>query len=176
MRLPRFLPLFMTAAGTIPPAKVLVLGAGVAGLQAIATAKRLGAQVSAYDVRAASADEVKSMGGTFVDLGLEVAEGTDPSDTRKATKAQQEAAAVAEAREDKGLPPVNSFEAVAREWVAHIHQAKVSPGHAARTRRCDGDLRHRGVRDRGVRDRRGVCRRRVRRSWCSTIVRTSIRW
>jgi NAD(P) transhydrogenase subunit alpha len=76
MRLPRFLPLFMTAAGTIPPAKVLVLGAGVAGLQAIATAKRLGAQVSAYDVRAASADEVKSMGGTFIDLGLEVAEGT----------------------------------------------------------------------------------------------------
>ena len=53
----------MTAAGTIPPAKVLVLGAGVAGLQAIATATRLGAVVSAYDVRPASADEVKSMGG-----------------------------------------------------------------------------------------------------------------
>jgi NAD(P) transhydrogenase subunit alpha len=75
MRLPRFFPLFMTAAGTVPPAKVLVLGAGVAGLQAIATAKRLGAVVSAYDVRAASADEVKSMGGTFVDLGLETSEG-----------------------------------------------------------------------------------------------------
>ena len=58
MRLPRFFPLFMTAAGTVPPAKVLVLGAGVAGLQAIATAKRLGAVVSAYDVRPASADEV----------------------------------------------------------------------------------------------------------------------
>ncbi len=76
MRLPRFFPLFMTAAGTVPPAKVLVLGAGVAGLQAIATAKRLGAVVSAYDVRAASADEVRSMGGTFVDLGLDVIEGT----------------------------------------------------------------------------------------------------
>ena len=63
MRLPRFFPLFMTAAGTVPPAKVLVLGAGVAGLQAIATAKRLGAVVSAYDVRPASADEVRSMGG-----------------------------------------------------------------------------------------------------------------
>lgn len=75
MRLPRFFPLFMTAAGTIPPAKVLVLGAGVAGLQAIATAKRLGAKVSAYDVRAASADEVRSMGGTFVDLGLETIDG-----------------------------------------------------------------------------------------------------
>jgi NAD(P) transhydrogenase subunit alpha len=74
-RLPRFFPLFMTAAGTVPPAKVLVLGAGVAGLQAIATAKRLGAVVSAYDVRPASADEVRSMGGTFVTLDLEAVEG-----------------------------------------------------------------------------------------------------
>jgi H+-translocating NAD(P) transhydrogenase subunit alpha len=75
MRLPRFFPLFMTAAGTVPPAKVLVLGAGVAGLQAIATAKRLGGVVEAYDVRPASADEVKSMGATFVNLDLEVLEG-----------------------------------------------------------------------------------------------------
>ncbi len=74
MRLPRFFPLFMTAAGTIPPAKVLVLGAGVAGLQAIATAKRLGAKVSANDVRAASADEVASMGGTFIHLDLDAAD------------------------------------------------------------------------------------------------------
>lgn len=74
-RLPRFFPLFMTAAGTIPPAKVLVLGAGVAGLQAIATARRLGAVVSAYDVRASSADEVRSMGATFLDLDLDVIEG-----------------------------------------------------------------------------------------------------
>jgi NAD(P) transhydrogenase subunit alpha len=73
MLFPRFFPLYMTAAGTIPPARVLVLGAGVAGLQAIATAKRLGAKVSAYDVRAASADEVKSMGGTFVTLELDAA-------------------------------------------------------------------------------------------------------
>ncbi|MCA1942887.1 MAG: Re/Si-specific NAD(P)(+) transhydrogenase subunit alpha [Yonghaparkia sp.] len=72
-RFPRFLPLFMTAAGTIPPARVLVLGAGVAGLQAIATAKRLGAKVSAYDVRSASADEVQSMGGTFIHLDLDAA-------------------------------------------------------------------------------------------------------
>lgn len=75
MRFPRFLPLFMTAAGTIPPARVLVLGAGVAGLQAIATAKRLGARVSAYDVRAASAEEVASMGGTFIALDLGAADG-----------------------------------------------------------------------------------------------------
>jgi proton-translocating NAD(P)+ transhydrogenase subunit alpha len=74
-RFPRFFPLFMTAAGTVPPAKVLVLGAGVAGLQAIATARRLGAVVSAYDVRPSSADEVRSMGATFVTLELESLEG-----------------------------------------------------------------------------------------------------
>jgi H+-translocating NAD(P) transhydrogenase subunit alpha len=76
MRLPRFFPLFMTAAGTVPPARVVVLGAGVAGLQAIATAKRLGAVVEAYDVRPASADEVKSMGASFITLELESLEGT----------------------------------------------------------------------------------------------------
>jgi len=73
--LPRFFPLFMTAAGTVAPARVLVLGAGVAGLQAIATARRLGAVVEAYDVRPASADEVRSMGAAFIDLGLESLEG-----------------------------------------------------------------------------------------------------
>ncbi|MDQ1747389.1 MAG: H+-translocating transhydrogenase subunit alpha [Frankiaceae bacterium] len=72
---PRMFPMFMTAAGTVPPAKLLVLGAGVAGLQAIATARRLGAVVSAYDVRAAAADEVRSLGATFLDLGLETQEG-----------------------------------------------------------------------------------------------------
>jgi NAD(P) transhydrogenase subunit alpha len=76
IRLPRFFPLFMTAAGTVPPARVLVLGAGVAGLQAIGTAKRLGARVSANDIRPASADEVASMGGTFIKLDLETAEAS----------------------------------------------------------------------------------------------------
>jgi NAD(P) transhydrogenase subunit alpha len=74
--LPKFFPMFMTAAGTVPPAKVLVLGAGVAGLQAIATARRLGAQVRAHDVRAAAKEEVMSLGATFVELGLEAQEGT----------------------------------------------------------------------------------------------------
>ena len=72
---PRFLPMLMTAAGTVTPAQVLVLGAGVAGLQAIATARRLGGVVSAYDVRPSSADEVKSMGATFINLELEALEG-----------------------------------------------------------------------------------------------------
>jgi H+-translocating NAD(P) transhydrogenase subunit alpha len=74
-RLPRFFPLLMTAAGTVPPARVLVLGAGVAGLQAIATARRLGAVVYAYDVRAAAAEEIRSLGARFVELDLPPLEG-----------------------------------------------------------------------------------------------------
>jgi NAD(P) transhydrogenase subunit alpha len=69
--LPKFFPLLTTAAGTVRPAKVLVLGAGVAGLQAIATARRLGAVVSAYDVRAAAAEQVESVGGRFVELDFD---------------------------------------------------------------------------------------------------------
>jgi len=69
--LPRILPMMTTAAGTLTPAKALVLGAGVAGLQAIATAKRLGAQVSAYDVRPAVKEQVQSLGAKFVELPLE---------------------------------------------------------------------------------------------------------
>ena len=64
----KFFPLMMTAAGTIPPAKVLVLGAGVAGLQAIATARRLGARVEAFDIRPAVKEQVESLGATFVDI------------------------------------------------------------------------------------------------------------
>lgn len=70
-RLPRFFPLLMTAAGTIKPARVCILGAGVAGLQAIGTAKRLGALVEAYDTRAVVREQVESVGGRFIDLGLE---------------------------------------------------------------------------------------------------------
>ena len=90
----KFFPMLMTAAGTIQPAKVLVLGAGVAGLQAMATARRLGAVVSAYDVRSSSADEVKSMGATFIDLNLEEVEGSGGyarEMTQDRAKAQQDA-------------------------------------------------------------------------------------
>jgi NAD(P) transhydrogenase subunit alpha len=69
-RLPRFFPLLMTAAGTVAPAKVLVVGAGVAGLQAIATARRLGAVVTAFDVRPVVQEQVESLGATFLDLGI----------------------------------------------------------------------------------------------------------
>ena len=74
-RLGKFFSMMMTAAGTVAPARVLVMGAGVAGLQAIATARRLGAVVSAYDVRPAVKEEVQSLGATFIELQLEAQEG-----------------------------------------------------------------------------------------------------
>jgi H+-translocating NAD(P) transhydrogenase subunit alpha len=89
-RLPRFLPMLMTAAGTIPPAKVLVLGAGVAGLQAIATARRLGAVVSAFDVRPAVREQVESLGATFLDVGVS-GEETEGGYARELTPEQQQA-------------------------------------------------------------------------------------
>jgi NAD(P) transhydrogenase subunit alpha len=91
-RLPRFLPMLMTAAGTIPPAKVLVLGAGVAGLQAIATARRLGAVVSSFDVRPAVREQVESLGAAFLDLGIhgeETAGGYAAELTPEQQRAQQ---------------------------------------------------------------------------------------
>jgi NAD(P) transhydrogenase subunit alpha len=75
--MPRFLPMLMTAAGTIPPAQVLVLGAGVAGLQAIATARRLGAVVTAFDVRSAVKEQIQSLGARFFEVeGIGDAEGS----------------------------------------------------------------------------------------------------
>ena len=76
-RLPKFFPLLTTAAGTVRPAKVLVLGAGVAGLQALATARRLGAVTAAYDVREAAREQVESVGATFVELDLDTAGAED---------------------------------------------------------------------------------------------------
>jgi H+-translocating NAD(P) transhydrogenase subunit alpha len=76
-RSPKIFPMLMTAAGTIQPAKVLIIGAGVAGLQAIATARRLGALVSAYDVRPAVKEQVQSLGAKFVELPLETASAQD---------------------------------------------------------------------------------------------------
>ena len=69
-RLPRMYPMLTTAAGTVPPAKVLVLGAGVAGLQAIATARRLGAVVEGFDVRAAAGEAVRSLGAKFLEVDM----------------------------------------------------------------------------------------------------------
>jgi NAD(P) transhydrogenase subunit alpha len=93
-RLPKLFPLLMTAAGTIPPARVLVLGAGVAGLQAIATARRLGAVVSAFDVRPVVQEQVESLGATFLDLGVrgEQTEGGYAKELTPEQQAQQQAA------------------------------------------------------------------------------------
>jgi len=75
--LPRIFPMLTTAAGTVTPARILVIGAGVAGLQAIATARRLGAVVSAYDMRPASKEQVQSLGGRFVELPIEAKDAQD---------------------------------------------------------------------------------------------------
>jgi NAD(P) transhydrogenase subunit alpha len=86
-RLGKFFPLLMTAAGTITPARVFIIGAGVAGLQAIGTAKRLGAIVEAYDTRPAVKEQVESLGAKFVELGLETADSEDKSGYAKAQSA-----------------------------------------------------------------------------------------
>src|SRR2546430_7437626 len=93
-RLPKFFPLLMTAAGTVAPAKVLVLGAGVAGLQAIATSRRLGAVVAGFDVRPVVREQVESLGATFLDLGIlgeETAGGYAHELTEEEQRRQQEA-------------------------------------------------------------------------------------
>lgn len=88
--LDRYMPMMMTAAGTIPPAKVLVLGAGVAGLQAIATSKRLGAVVEAFDVRPAVKEQVESLGARFVDIPLEEEAETEGGYAKEQSADQQE--------------------------------------------------------------------------------------
>jgi NAD(P) transhydrogenase subunit alpha len=87
-KLPRFLPMLMTAAGTVAPAKVLVLGAGVAGLQAIATAHRLGAVVAGFDVRPVVREQVESLGASFLDLGI-IGEETAGGYARELTEEEQ---------------------------------------------------------------------------------------
>src|SRR5204863_8099126 len=89
----RLFPMMMTAAGTIPPAKVLVLGAGVAGLQALATARRLGAKTTGYDVRPEVAEQVQSLGAQFLDLGISAAgEGGYARELTDEERAQQQQA------------------------------------------------------------------------------------
>jgi H+-translocating NAD(P) transhydrogenase subunit alpha len=104
-RLPRFFPMLMTAAGTVPPAKVLVLGAGVAGLQAIATARRLGAVVTGFDVRPVVREQIESLGASWLDLGVGGGE-TEGGYAHELTPEQQRAQQVAlEAR-------ISDFDAV----------------------------------------------------------------
>ncbi|MGH9875123.1 MAG: NAD(P) transhydrogenase subunit alpha, partial [Pyrinomonadaceae bacterium] len=88
---PRFFPMLTTAAGTIRPSKVLIVGAGVAGLQAVATAKRLGAQVECFDVRPETREQIESLGGKFLDLGVSAAgEGGYARQLTDAERAEQQ--------------------------------------------------------------------------------------
>ena len=132
-RSPKLFPLLMTAAGTIAPARVLVLGAGVAGLQAIATARRLGAVVSAFDVRPAVAEQVESIGATFLDLGVRGEE----TEGGYATRAHGRAAAGAAARAREAIPEfdvVITTAPVPGRPAPTLIQARVGRGDAARLR------------------------------------------
>lgn len=141
IRLPRFFPLAMTAAGTVPPAKVVVLGVGVAGLQAIATARRLGATVAANDIRPSSAEEVRSVGATFIDAGVgtdQAAGGYARSLATTAAEAQQQAIAPHIAEADvlittAAIPGRRAPRLVSTEMVAAMRPGSVAVDLAAST-------------------------------------------
>jgi H+-translocating NAD(P) transhydrogenase subunit alpha len=129
---PKFLPMLTTAAGTIRPAKVLILGAGVAGLMAVATARRLGAIVEAYDVRRAAGEQVRSLGAKFLELQIN-AEGTggyarELTDAEKAQEREMVARAVADADiviTTANVPGRRAPQLVNREMVSHMRPGAV---------------------------------------------------
>jgi NAD(P) transhydrogenase subunit alpha len=123
-RSPKLFPMLMTAAGTVAPARTLVIGAGVAGLQAIATARRLGAVVSAFDVRPAAAEQVSSLGATFLDLGVR-GEETEGGYAKELTFEQQ-------ARQQQALEErLPDFDVVITTAAVPGRPApKLIPGHA----------------------------------------------
>jgi len=137
---PKFFPMLTTAAGTIRPARVLVLGAGVAGLMAIATAKRLGAIVEAYDVRRAAGEQVRSLGAKFLELQIN-AEGAggyarELTDAEKAQEAEMLAKAVAGADvvvTTAAIPGRKAPILVKKEMVARMHDGSVIVDLAAET-------------------------------------------
>ena len=127
-RLPKFLPMLMTAAGTVTPAKVLVIGAGVAGLQAIATARRLGAVVSGFDVRPVVKEQVESLGATFLELGV-VGEETEGGYARELSEEEQR-------RQQEELEArIGDFDVVVTTG-AHPRTARTELIPRSRSRRC----------------------------------------
>ena len=113
--LPRLFPMLMTAAGTITPARAFILGAGVAGLQAIATARRLGAVVHAYDVRVAVKEQIESLGARFVVLPLEAAAAEDKGGYAKAMgedfyRRQRELLHCHAHRQERSIPNVDAVD------------------------------------------------------------------
>ena len=132
--LPRFFPMFMSAAGTIKPARVLILGAGVAGLQAIAVARKLGAVVEVFDVRSAVKDEVKSLGGKFIEVegaredsaaGGYAVEQTDEFRKKQQDLIQQRAAAADVIIATAQIPGRRAPVLVLKETVARMKQGSV---------------------------------------------------
>jgi NAD(P) transhydrogenase subunit alpha len=133
--LPRMFPMLMTAAGTLAPAKVFVVGVGVAGLQAIATAKRLGAVVEAYDIRPAVADQVRSLGAKFVEFALQTGEAEDKGGYAKAQseefyrRQQQEMAKVVAANDvvitTAAVPGKKAPVLITAEMVKGMHPGSV---------------------------------------------------
>src|SRR3989475_7804183 len=131
--LPRLFPMLTTAAGTITPARVLVIGAGVAGLQAIATARRLGAVTSAYDLRPAAKEQVQSLGGRFVGLPLEAKDAEDARGYARAQdetfyRRQRELLARVVGDSDVGIAPALVPLNEAPELITHDIVAGLAPG------------------------------------------------
>ncbi len=160
--MPRFLPMLMTAAGTIPPAQVLVLGAGVAGLQAIATARRLGAVVTAFDVRSAVKEQIQSLGAKFFEVeGLGDAEGSGGYArelTAEEQETQRQALTVQMGKSDviittalvpgRPAPKLISAEAVARDAARQRdRRPRGRGGRQLRAHQARRDVHHRRRRD-----------------------------
>jgi NAD(P) transhydrogenase subunit alpha len=155
---PKFLPMLTTAAGTIRPSKVLILGAGVAGLMAIATARRLGAVVEGYDVRRAAGEQVRSLGAKFLELQIN-AEGQggyarELTDAEKAQEAEMVAKAVAEADiviTTANIPGKKAPRLVTKEMVARMRPGSVIVDLAAETGgNCELTQAGKAVRENGV--------------------------
>jgi NAD(P) transhydrogenase subunit alpha len=156
--LPKLFPMLTTAAGTITPARVLILGVGVAGLQAIATARRLGAAVSAYDLRPAVKEQVQSLGARFVELAIEAKDAQDAWLCHRARRNLLSPAARVTRKGDRGTRCSNHHRGDPREKNSHARDQGNGDGNGARL----GDCRSRSGTRRKLRT--DTCGRESRRA------------
>jgi NAD(P) transhydrogenase subunit alpha len=147
----RFFPMLMTAAGTVKAARVVILGVGVAGLQAIATAKRLGAVIEASDVRPSVKEQIESLGGKFIDVLLRDRRGEGGGRRRRRLR-PADAAELARPAEDRGR------QARRPGRRRHLDRADSRPGRAGARHRGDGEEHEAGLGDRRPRGRQGARR------------------